>query len=165
MLFGQQSYYYRDCDANLCTKCQFSHKANHAEFMICITTIAWNPKMKLTKPRTSCSQCSREVNCRTECSDCLQCHCMLCNYYQDRRTTWNERHQESCSGKKKFRVLVSPYRFVKPPSDRHCECLEGCGSVSHCRRCLAGTPYESISPISSQISPCPRVGVIHLALM
>lgn len=69
---------------------------------------------------------------------------MLCNYYQDRRTIWYEPHHESCSGEKNFRDLVSSYRFVKPPSDRHCKCLEGWGSISHCQRYSAGTPYESV---------------------
>lgn len=109
----------------------------HARSIVRIINYSWPPQPDVANAVASCSQCSREIKCRVECSDCLQCICLACHEIPERRQPWY-RHREQHERIKGFIWLSPPLKNVVPPENYECECLTVTGCISHCERCSKG---------------------------
>ncbi len=124
---------------DFCASCQSSHAMTaHVSSIVRITSYSWPPPPDVANAVASCSQCSLEIKCRIECSDCLQCICLACDEYTDRRQPWF-RHRDKHQRVKGFISLAPPSKNVIPPANHECECLTVSGCISHCGRCSKGT--------------------------
>lgn len=138
MCFGEASYHCIDCGINFCASCQGSHATTtHASSIVRITTYSWPPQPDLAKGVASCSQCSLEIKCRIECSDCLQCICLACHDMPERRQAWY-RHRNQHQRIRGFIYLSPPSQNIVPPENHECECLTVRGCMAHCERCFRG---------------------------
>ena len=142
MRFGDTTYHCIDCSTDFCTSCQSIHAMTaHATSIVRATAHSWPPSPNVAKTIASCSHCSLEVKCRTECSDCLQCLCLTCYGLDDRRQSWY-RHRDQHQRSKGFIQLQPPSQNVVPPADHVCECLTKTGCVSHCGGCSEGMLFS-----------------------
>ena len=138
MHFGETVYHCIDCGIEFCASCQSSHaRTAHAISIVRITSYSWPPQPDVAQAVASCSQCSLEVKCRIECSDCLQCICVACYGIPQRRQPWY-RHRDQHQRIKGFVYLRPPSHNAVSPANRECECLTVTGCISHCDRCLKG---------------------------
>ena len=127
-----------DCSIDLCASCQSSHAMTaHASSIVRMTCYSWPPQSDVASAVASCSQCSLEVKCRLECSDCLQCICLACSAIPQRRQPWF-RHRDQHQRIRGFICLLPPSQNVALPVDRECECMTVTGCLSHCERCSNG---------------------------
>lgn len=135
MRFGETTYHCIECGIQFCASCQSSHAMTpHARSIVRIINYSWPPQPDVANAVASCSQCSREIKCRVECSDCLQCICLACHEIPERRQPWY-RHREQHERIKGFIWLSPPLKNVVPPENYECECLTVTGCISHCERC------------------------------
>ena len=109
----------------------------HASSIIRITPYSWPPPPDVANAVASCSQCSLEIKCRIECSDCLECICLVCLGFPERRQSWFQ-HRDQHQRARGFVHLLPPSQNVVPPESRECQCLTSAGCVSHCDRCSKG---------------------------
>ena len=123
---------------DFCASCQRYHATTeHASSIIRIIPYSFPPPPDVAEAVASCSQCSLEIKCRIECSDCLQCICQACHSVSPRRQEWY-RHRDKHPRVKGFVRLVPPSQDVVPPENHDCECLTVTGCISHCQRCCRG---------------------------
>ena len=130
---------------DFCASCQSSHAwawTAHANSILRTTCHSWPPAPDVADTVASCSQCSLEIKCRLECSDCLQCICLACVGVDQRRQSWY-RHRDQHQSVKGFIFLLPPFNHVLPPTNHECECLTLTGCIFHCERCLnfAAMPF------------------------
>lgn len=138
MRFGETAYHCIECDVDFCAPCQSSHAMTaHASAIVRTTSYSWPPPPDVANAVASCSQCSLEIKCRIECSDCLQCICLACHGMAPRRQSWF-RHRDQHQRIKGFIHLLPPSQNVVPPANHDCECLTVTGCISHCERCSTG---------------------------
>lgn len=138
MRFGETAYHCIECSVDFCAPCQSSHAMTaHASAIVRITSYSWPPPPEVANAVASCSQCSLEIKCRIECSDCLQCICLACHGMAPRRQSWF-RHRDQHQRIKGFIHLLPPSQNVVPPANHDCECLTMTGCISHCERCSTG---------------------------
>lgn len=134
LCFNETVYYCIDCNIDVCTSCQPSHSFLHATSIVRITSLPWPPQPGVAEATASCSECSLEVKCRLECSDCSSCLCQECSGSVDRRRKWYE-HRTQHQRIKGFIFLCSPLEEVSPSTPGQCDCLTVRGCISHCFRC------------------------------
>lgn len=121
----------------MCSSCQPSHSGLHATSIVRFTFVPWPPQPDVSETTASCSECSLNVKCRLECSDCSSCLCIECGGYKERRQKWYE-HRNQHQRIKGFIYIASPLDELVPSTSSQCDCLTVRGCISHCSRCERG---------------------------
>ena len=135
--FNDKAYYCVDCNIDMCNSCQPSHSTLHATSIVRVTFLPWPPRPGVAETTASCSECSLDIKCRLECSDCSSCLCQECSGFEDRRKKWYD-HRSQHQRIKGFICLCSPLEEVSPSTSGQCDCLTVRGCISHCYRCHRG---------------------------
>lgn len=135
--FYMTYFYCAGCHLGLCVNCHNSHAYIHAKYLSRFTTMPWNAKSKDFNENRDCSECSRNVRCRVECTACHWSDCLKCD-------RWFEHHRQDLSSKdhKQYLKIVPPYSSLNSVNSERCRCLSGFGIWSHCPRCNEGDGFS-----------------------
>ena len=123
------------CLRPLCSNCT-PHEFTHINKVVRFVSVVWSPTMKETSLTAHCSQCSREVRARHECTECSAALCQTCVEIETSMVSFLEEHSTDAQHRQKsFRQVHTPFDWIKPPTTWECKCLTAHGGGGHCSRC------------------------------